>query len=64
MTVTLLLKRVRKSHKHKKMIIRLLIIMTDKASDERVGGPLGFNILYGFEGFMAPGLKSLSSVEK
>ena len=44
MTVTLVLKGVRNSHKHKKMIVSLLIIMMDKASDERVGRPLGVNI--------------------
>ena len=40
----------RKSHEHKKTRISQSIIMMDKASDERVGGPPGFHVSDGFKG--------------
>ena len=63
MAVILELKGVRKPHQDKKTINSLLIIMMDKASNKRVGGPPGVNISDGFGGVMAPGSKALASVD-
>ena len=63
MEVILTLKGVRNPQDHKKTATILLIIKLKRASDERVGGPPGANILDSSGGVMAPGSKSLASVE-
>ena len=63
MTVILALKGVRKPHDQKNMRNSLLIIQMEKASNERVGGPLGANISDGSRGVMAPGSKALALVD-
>ena len=63
MAVVLALKWVRKPHEYKKKRNSLLIIMMEKASNERVGGPSGVNISDGFGGVMEPGSKALTLVD-
>ena len=63
MTVILTLKWVRKPHDHKNIRNILSMIQLKRASDERVGGPLGANIPDDPGGVMAPGFKFLASVD-
>ena len=63
MVVILAFKRVHKPHDHKKTRNSLSIIQMKRCSDEHVREPPGSNISDLSGGFMAPGSKSLASVD-